>query len=82
MHTWGSSKTKPKTDEIKGLQKKLEVLNAMEMTEDSKSEFLEVSKQLDDLLLKQEIFWRQRSWVSWLKYWNINTKFFHSKASQ
>ena len=82
MHTWGSSKTKPKTDEIKGLQKKLEVLNAMEMTEDSKSEFLEVSKQLDDLLLKQEIFWRQRSWVSWLKYGNIDTKFFHSKASQ
>ena len=54
MHTWGSSKTKPKTDEIKGLQKKLEVLNAMEMTEDSKSEFLEVSKQLDDLLLKKD----------------------------
>ena len=42
----------------------------------------EVSKQLDDLLLKQEIFWRQGSRVSWLKYWDKNTKFFHSKASQ
>ena len=57
-NAWGSSKTKPETKEIKRLQKKLEVLNVEETTEDSRSEFLEVSKQLDDYLLKQEIFWR------------------------
>ena len=28
LHAWGSSKAKPKIDEIKGLQKKVEVLNA------------------------------------------------------
>ena len=61
LHAWGSSKTKPETGEIKRLQKKLELMNASEMTEDNKSEFLLVSKQLDDLLLKQEIFWRQMS---------------------
>ena len=58
---WGSSKTKPETEEIKRLQKKLEVLNANEMIEESRREFLDVSKQLDDLMLKQEIFWCQRS---------------------
>ena len=43
---------------LKGLKKKLDVMNECELTEESKIEFLCVSKQLDDLLLKQEIFWR------------------------
>ena len=44
LNAWGSSKTKPETEEIKRLQRKLEVLNVEEMTEDSRRAFLNVSK--------------------------------------
>ena len=68
LYAWGSSKTKPEIEEIKRVQKKVELMNASEMTEESRNEFILLSNQLVDLLLKQEIFWRQRSRVSWLKY--------------
>ena len=78
LQAWGSSKSKPNEAAMKTLQNRLEVLNNAEVvTEDSKAEYLSVSKQLDDLLLKQEIYWAKWSQISWLK----NTKYFHLKAS-
>ena len=56
LHVWGSSRTQPDTKRIKALQKRIEDLNKGETTVYSKANFLATSKELDDLLMKQEIY--------------------------
>ena len=56
LHVWGSSRTQPDTKRIKALQKRIEDLNKGETTVDSKANVLATSKELDELLMKQEIY--------------------------
>jgi hypothetical protein len=40
-----------------------------------------VEKEVDELLVQDEVYWRQRSRATWLAVGNKNTKFFHQYAS-
>jgi hypothetical protein len=40
-----------------------------------------IERELDRLLKQEEIYWRQRSRINWIKEGDRNTRFFHQKAT-
>lgn len=44
-------------------------------------EIRKLENQINNILIDEEMYWRQRSRAYWLRERDKNTKFFHSKAS-
>ena len=82
LMAWGQAKANPNANAIKKLQQQLDALNEAKTIEGNRAQYLEVCKRMDDLLLKQEIYWAQRSRIPWLKYGDKNTNFFIPKQAK
>ena len=45
-------------------------------------EVLKLKKEINELLVKEEKMWKQRSRALWLHEGDKNTRYFHSRATQ
>jgi hypothetical protein len=82
MAKWEKNKFGDIPSKIKNLQVSLDILKNNIPTPDSWSKIHNTEAALDDLLKQEELWWSQRAKSHWLQSGDLNTKFFHQKASQ
>lgn len=80
MSVWGRGVQAKFRKDIAICKSKLEYM-VHRRDADSVIHFNTVKDQLAKLLLQEDNCWRQRAKVNWLKESDLNTKFFHSKAT-
>ena len=79
---WNQNKFGNVTKNLKQKQDHLQQLESLNMLHDTAVEISAVCKELNELYIREEIMWNQRSRVLWLQNGDRNTKFFHASASQ
>jgi ribonuclease HI len=81
LKEWSTENFGMVTKQIKNRRAKLSKLWKRPRTAARDDYVRKISLELDELLHREEMMWRQRSRVSWLKEGDRNTSYFHRKSS-
>jgi gamma-glutamylcyclotransferase (GGCT)/AIG2-like uncharacterized protein YtfP len=76
LHDWDRSILKAPQKKVKQLTKELDTLLSGPMNEDTERRQVEITKQIETALEKEEIYYMQRSQSNWLKHGDWNTSSF------
>lgn len=79
MAKWGNQFFHKFRDKVKNQK---EILNRLTYREDEEGiqAYFEKREKLNELLLHQEVYWKQRAKTFWLKEGDFNMNFFHAQA--
>ncbi|XP_024043217.1 uncharacterized protein LOC112099919 [Citrus clementina] len=80
LQRWSKQQFGNMMAKVNQLKRKLVEIKFNHVQYEAKNEIRNTEKQIENLLMDEETYWRQRSRVEWLKEGDRNTKFFYSKA--
>ena len=66
---------------LKLKQNRLQQLESLDLLHEPAEEIKALKKEINEITLREEMMWNQRSRVLWVQCGDRNTKFFHETAS-